>query len=364
MKAEDKVALFNLLNTPRLGPQRVRILVSHFKEPQSVFKLSTAELCSVEGIDLKLAASIRNYHQFDFGEQELERAEALGVQILTFWDTDFPTLMKKMYDPPVLLYVKGQPLKSKEDCLAVVGTRSVTIYGKKATSRIVTELVTSGIVIVSGLARGVDSIAHRSTLKQEGRTIAVLGNGIDTTYPRENERLAEEICADGTVITEFPLGTKPDAVNFPQRNRIISGLSHGTLVVEAGTHSGAILTALNAIDQNREVFAVPGRITDKLSVGCNRLIRNGAIPIQSGDDILQSIQNRFFNPIEPKQQAITLNLTDKERLLVELLGEQPLHIDEIVKSADMEVTKALALLLTLELKGVVMQLTGKHFVRV
>jgi len=364
MNAEETVDLLNLLNIPGLVPQRVRALVSHFKNPDSVFKLSKSELCWVEGIDIKLAEAICGYRDYDYGVHEWERAETLQVRILTFWDPDFPVLLKKIYDSPVLLYVKGQPLQSKEDCVAVVGTRSMTAYGRRVTSKIVSDLVTSGVVIVSGLARGVDSLAHRKALDCGGRTIAVLGNGIDITYPRENATLARDICQQGTLISEFPIGTKPDAVNFPQRNRIISGLSHGTVVVEAGTHSGAILTALNALDQNRDVFAVPGRITDKMSIGCNRLIRNGAEPVQSGVDVLTSVQNRFFTPLQPRQQAIQLEFSQREKMLLDSLSEQPRHIDEIVHLTNMDVTEALALLLTLELKGAVMQLTGKQFVRV
>jgi DNA processing protein len=364
MNAEDTVGLLNLLNTPGLGPQRVRALVSYFKNPDSVFKLSKSDLCRVEGIDIKLAEAIHSYQNFDYGLREMERAERLDVHIVTFWDPEFPVLLKKIYDPPVLLYVKGQPLESKEDCVAVVGTRSVTPYGRRVTTEIVSELVASGVVIVSGMARGVDSLAHKKALECGGRTIAVLGNGIDVTYPRENATLARDICQQGTLISEFPIGTKPDAVNFPQRNRIISGLSHGTVVVEAGTHSGAILTALNALDQNRDVFAVPGRVTDKMSIGCNRLIRNGAEPVQSGEDILKSVQNRFFTPIHPRQQHIELEFSQQEKILLDSLSEQPRHIDEIVHATNLDVTEALALLLTLELKGAVMQLTGKQFVRV
>lgn len=363
MKIKSLIALLNLLNTKGLGPQRVRLIVSRFKDPMMAFEASKSELCSVEGVDLKTATAIHGYNQFEFGQQELDRASKIGVQLLTFWDVNYPFLLKKIYDPPVILYVKGKPLDKKEDCVAVVGTRDITAYGKKATSKIVKELVSSGIRITSGLARGVDSLAHKETVKQGGRAIAVLGNGIDFVYPRENRKLAGEICEKGTIISEFPLGTNPDAGNFPQRNRIISGLSHGTIVVEAGTRSGAILTALNSVDQNREVFAVPGRITDKMSIGCNRLIRNGAISVDSGDRVLEHIQSQLFKPRSVHQEVINLDLSNEERALVSLLDDHPLHIDEIVKAAELEVTQALTILLKLELKGAIVQHSGKQFSR-
>ncbi len=351
------------MNVKGLGPQRVRQLVSYFKNPQLVFKASKSELCKVEGVDLKLANIIHSYKEFDFGNYEMERAEKVKSNIVTFWDDEFPALLRKIYDPPVVLYTKGTLLKNREDCIGVVGTRGITSYGKKTTVKIVKELAGVGISIVSGLARGVDSAAHRETLKAGGRTLAVLGNGIDFVYPPENNKLAEEISENGVVISEFPIGTNPDAGNFPQRNRIISGLSHGLLVVEAGNRSGAILTALNAIDQNRDVFAVPGRITDKMSIGTNRLIKNGAIPVKSGEEILNIVKNRLFKPLAPRQQTIRLNLTDEERILVEMLGDHPLHIDEIVELAQLDITKALSMLLQLELKGAVIQLSGKQFAR-
>jgi|TARA_Y100000310_G_scaffold83358_2_gene80046 DNA processing protein len=328
-----------------------------------IFSLSSEEICSVPGINLKIAKAIHTYSDPDFGKQELDRSQKVGASITTFWDDDYPQLLKKIYDPPAVLFVKGQPLAKEMDCLGVVGTRNITAYGKKITNSIVSELVSFDLTIVSGLARGVDSFAHRKTLNSEGVTLAVLGNGIDFIYPAENKKLAELICENGTVISEFSIGTQPDAGNFPQRNRIISGLCHGTIVVEAGNRSGAILTALNAIDQNREVFAVPGRLTDKMSVGCNRLIRNGAIPVDSGTQVLDHIKHQLFSPRHSVQQKMKLHLSREEHALVDLLEDDPKHIDDIVSLGNLEMTHALTMLLKLELKGAVVQLSGKQFTR-
>lgn len=363
MKLDTQIQILNLLRVKGLGPQRVRLIVAHFGLDANIFSLSSEEICKVPGIDLKLAKAIHTYSDKDFGEKELDRCQKVGASITTFWDDNYPNLLKKIYDPPGLLYVKGNPLVKKVDCMGVVGTRNVTAYGKKITHSIVSELVAFELMIVSGLARGVDSLAHRETLKAGGETVAVLGNGIDFVYPPENKKLAGMICENGTIISEFPIGTQPDGGNFPQRNRIISGLCHGTIVVEAGNRSGAILTALNAIDQNREVFAVPGRLTDKMSVGCNRLIRNGAIPVESGAQILDHVKHQLFLPRNPVQQKMKLHLSKEEHAIVELLEDDPKHIDDIVSGGNIEMTHALTMLLKLELKGAVVQLSGKQFAR-
>ncbi len=206
------------------------------------------------------------------------------------WDKAYPQLLKKIYDPPIVLYTIGKPLETKEEAVAIVGTRSATQYGKKLTKKIASELSSQNIVIVSGLARGIDTIAHYATVENQQRTIAVLGSGLDIIYPSENRKFAENILEYGPIVSEFPIGAQSEASNFQRRNRIISGLCHATVVVEAGNKSGAILTALNAVDQNREIFAVPGRINDKESLRCIRLIRNGAILLQNSRQIIDNIK--------------------------------------------------------------------------
>ena len=357
------VNLINLLNVPKIGQQRIRLLVSYLGLDINPFELSIKELCTVNGIDKKSAEQIRKYSDFDFGIRELETTTQKGISIVSFWDDHYPMLLKKIYSPPVILYWKGQPLQYKEDAVAVVGTRRFTPYGKSVTQKLTSDLVSKNISIVSGLARGIDTIAHKAAVAGGGRTISVLGSGLDVIYPGENRKLVEEICEKGTLISEFPLGTKPDRGNFPQRNRIISGLAHATVVVEAGDRSGAILTALNAVDQNRDIFSVPGRITDKQSVGANRLIRNGAIPVYSGEEIIREINPRLFNPVKSVQKAISIELTDQERMIIQNLGHDPVHIDELANSVDMKITALLQILLKLELKNAVQQIGGKQFVR-
>ncbi|MBT4753263.1 MAG: DNA-protecting protein DprA [Candidatus Marinimicrobia bacterium] len=357
------VNLINLLNVPKIGQQRVRLLMSQLGENANPFELSIKEICSVKGLDKQSAESIIRYSDFEYGIKEYESSLKKGINLVSFWDDNFPMLLKKIYNPPLILYCKGQPLIHREDAVAIVGTRLFTPYGKIVTQKLALELNQSNISIVSGLARGIDTIAHRETVNFGGRTIAVLGSGLDVIYPNDNIKLANDICEKGTLISEFPLGTKPNRGNFPMRNRIISGLCHATVVIEAGNRSGAILTALNAVDQNRDIFAVPGRITDKQSIGSNRLIRNGAIPLFDGEQIIREINPRLFNPVKSVQKAITIELTDKERAILENLGHDPVHIDELANSVDMNITSLLQILLTLEMKNAIQQIGGKQFVR-
>lgn len=363
MYKPELIDIINLLNVPLLGPQRIRSLSNHFTSLHYVFKASRVTLCRCAGIDINIADRITQYKDFDFGKKELERAEKNNVTITSFWDESYPILLKKIYDAPLLLYSKGQPLHSEEDAVAIVGTRKFTPYGKSMTLAITHDLNIAGIVVVSGLARGIDTIAHKETVKNNSRTIAILGSGIDNIYPSENKRLADEICEKGTIVTEFRFGTKPNAGNFPQRNRIISGLTHGTVVVEAGFKSGALLTALSALDQNREVFAVPGRVTDPQSQGTNRLIRHGAFPLERASQILEQIQTKLFKLRLPVQEKINLDLSNEERNLFQFIDQQPKHIDDIVDQSGISLTYALTLLLTMEMKGAVLQLSGKQFVR-
>lgn len=363
MKTEFLIRILNLLQVPGMGPHRVRLLVNHFPREEKFESLSTTDLCQIDGFDIKLAKSIKQYFKSGFGEQQIEGLGKLKTSIVSFWDDEYPQLLKKIYDPPVLLYIKGKPLETAMDGVAVVGTRRVTEYGRTVTKRLSSGLAGKGITIVSGLARGVDTEAHKAAVEVGGKTIAVFGSGIDFIYPAENRKLADKILDHGSLISEFPLGTQPDAGNFPQRNRIISGLSHATVVIEAGHRSGAILTALNAVDQNRDLFAAPGRITDQQSKGCNRLIRNGAVPVKDADQIINHIQPRCFHPLEPRQEIIELDISSEERNILNVLSNDPTHIDDLSQLMDMGVSKLLTKLLEMELKGLVRQLAGKQFIR-
>ncbi len=362
MQPEQIIALINLLNVSGIGPRKARSLVNIFKHPSAIFQQSITALCQADGVELKSAEKIRNQTDFDCGARIFDRTAALGAKIITFWDERYPKLLKKIYDPPVLLYIIGQELEAQEDAIAIVGTRNITPYGRATAEVLARELSQAGLIVVSGLARGIDTVAHQATVSAGGRTIAVLGSGLDYIYPSENRKLASQIVENGTILTEFPPGTKPDAGNFPQRNRIISGLSHATIVVEAGDRSGAILTALNSIDQNRDVFAVPGRITDRQSVGCLRLITHGAIPVTSSDKVIEVLEARLFKPRTRVQQELKLDLTNEEREVYDCLSHEPIHIDDLTERTGLEITTLLTILLQLELKQFIVQLSGKNFV--
>ena len=318
----------------------------------------------MEGIDVKTAAQICSNHDLDLGQKELEKAAKYEVTILSLWEKAFPNLLKKIYDPPAVLYCRGLPLQTKEDCIAIVGTRAITPYGRAVTKQLAAELSAVGLSRSLAVWPGV-LIQQQTKLHWRGggsRTIAVLGCGVDRVYTAENKQVMQYIIELGTVISVFPFVTKPEGGNFPQRNRIISGLSHGTIIVEAGHRSGAILTAFNAIDQNREVFAVSGRIADERSKSANRLIRNRVILVGRTEHVLQAIEPQLTKRIKPRQRSIDLNLSDEERSIFTFLEHSPIHIDELVKKSEMDLTILLTILLSLELKGAVLQFSGKQFV--
>jgi DNA processing protein len=357
-------ALLQLLSVAGIGPARVRALVGHFRSAEAVLAAPVHALCQVEGIERTLA---ENIHQADYtalAQQQLEAAAREQCRVLTFWDPEFPTLLKRIYDPPVVLFVKGGLRPEDENALAVVGTRAPTEYGKIVTERLTTALVVHRLTIISGLARGVDTVAHQTAVKSGGRTVAVLGSGLDVIYPPENRRLAQEISQHGAVISEYFFGAKPDAVNFPRRNRIISGLTLGTIVIEAGETSGALITAQAALEQGREVFAVPGSIFSPKSLGPNRLIQEGAKLITSVDDILAELPQQldiFSSSQAPAAPVISLN--DNEQKIMALLSHEPVHIDLLARQAGMPASQLLAILLDLEFKSAIKQLPGKFFVK-
>tara|TARA_B100000315_G_C14595987_1_gene599366 strand:+ start:19061 stop:20155 length:1095 start_codon:yes stop_codon:yes gene_type:complete len=363
MNKVDLIALLNLTQILGLGPIRIISLVNKFSSPEEVLKASVSELCRVNRIDLKLAGQINNFDEWDFGDKQVRKATKMNVEILTYWDDDYPRLLKKIYDPPVILFVKGNIEVLNEDAISIVGSRRTTHYGTKMTTELASSLGKMGFVIVSGFAKGIDTIAHKSAIETNSKTTAVLGSGLDIIYPSQNKKLFPQILKNGAVISEFPFGTGPDAKNFPKRNRIISGLSHGTVVVEAGDKSGALLTAFNAVDQNREVFAVPGRITDSNSIGCNRLIRHGAIPVLNAEQIANTVNPILLKPLKPVQKSLNLELSGEEMNIYSVLSDHPKHIDTIVEETDLTTPSVLTTLLSLELKGVVSQLGGKQFVR-
>jgi DNA processing protein len=364
---EQLTDLFLLLSVDRIGPAKIRNLLARFKKLSNILSAATSELIETEGISKELASRIRKISaQKDsiqkFLEKEIKALDKLGGRIITVWDEDFPPLLKKIYDPPLVLSVIGQFDEKDKYSIAVVGTRQPTNYGKIQTEKIVTDLVGQNITIVSGLARGIDSTAHSSALKNNGRTIAIIGSGLDVIYPAENKKLFNEIKEKGAIISEFNLGTLPNAENFPKRNRIISGLTLGTLVIETAITGGAMQTARLALDQNREVFAVPGNLGVKQSEGTNMLIQRGeAELIKSAEDILTELELKLKPVLGkniPKEQK---DLTIFEEKIFNCLLSEPLQIDKIAEMTDLSTSDCLVNLLSLEFKGMVKQLPGKMF---
>lgn len=364
MNLDELRFLLQLTTVPSIGPARIRALIAHFHSASAVFSASQAELCRVSGIEQTLAENILRNHDAAFAERQLEVLAARNTHLLTYWDGDYPSLLKKIPDPPVLLYVEGELASSNENLLAIVGTRAPTQYGKMVAEKLTAELASRGFTIVSGLARGIDTVAHRTALKSGGRTLAVLGSGLDVMYPAENEKLAQEIIVNGAVLSEYPFGAKPDAVNFPRRNRIISGLALGVLVVEAGLESGAMITANLALEHNREVFAVPGSILSMKSAGPHQLIREGAKLVHGVDDVLEELMGQldFFGRQRMEQQPAP-ELDEKSTRIYQLLSHEGVHIDELIRKSGLSSSEVMTLLLELEFKNVVKQLPGKFFVK-
>ena len=360
----DIEALLRLSTVPGVGSNRLRALIARFKSPNEVFRASIVDLSAVVGIDKKTARNIKTHKDGGFAKKQLSKVNTSGAHIVTYWDARYPQLLKNIPDPPAMLFIKGSIIPEDKESIAVVGMRKPSEYGVLVTEKLCSELVAQNITVVSGLARGIDTKAHNTTIEAGGRTIAVLGSGIDVIYPYENRTLAEKISKRGVVISEYPMGSEPDAPNFPRRNRLISGMSLGTLVIEAGEKSGALITANIALEQNREVFAVPGNIFSSKSFGTNSLIQEGAKLVLSTQDIIDELRPQLTHLKKvAKQRRPVERLTDLERKLLDSLSEVPLHIDMIAHVNKLSTSQALTLLLTLELKDFVKQLAGKMFVR-
>ena len=364
---EQLTDLFLLLSIEGIGPGKIRNLLAKFRSTKNILAADYQSLMNVEGISTNLAKRIRKApHEREdiekFTEKELKKLEKLGGKLITIWDQEYPPILKKIYDPPILFYILGEFTESDQYSIAVVGTRQPTNYGKVQAEKISMELAKQGITIISGMARGIDSIAHNAALKSGGRTIAVIGSGLDVIYPAENRKLFEKIAETGVVVSEFTLGTKPDAQNFPRRNRIISGLSLGVIVIETATSGGAMQTAAFALDQNREVFALPGNVGARLSEGTNLLIQKSeAELITSAEDVINELELKLKPVLGkniPKQQV---DLSLFEENLINVLNSEPLQIDKIASLANMTTSECLVNLLSLEFKGLVKQLPGKMF---
>ena len=287
------IDLLVLSQVPRMGPNRLRLFVSHFGDPARAREARPGEISALPGFADDLACEVSRFlarapdDASRFAERQIAALEKRGGKIVTFWDDGYPALLARIYDPPPFFYLRGTLREEDQFALALVGTRAPSSYGRAMAGQFSRESASAGLCVVSGLARGIDTEAHRSALLGSGRTIAVVGSGLDVPYPPENASLAEQIASSGAVISEYPMGAKPEAMNFPRRNRIISGLALGTVVIESDLKGGAMITARTSLDQNREVFAVPGPAKARMSLGCNALIRDGRAKLAEGiEDVL------------------------------------------------------------------------------
>jgi DNA processing protein len=373
----SQTAWLALTLTPGLGPTRARRLVEFFGDVASVFNASLTEL-EAAGLPVAAAQSIGTGKSIELANDEVAKAATAEIKLLSLDDAEYPARLRQIYDPPLVLYVRGNTAVLSQPGIAVIGTRHPTPYGTGMAERLACDLANRGLVILSGLARGVDTAGHRGAVSAKGTTVAVFGTGVDVIYPKENTRLAEQILSfGGALISEFPLGTFAAPQNFPIRNRIISGISFGVLVIEAAEYSGTRITARCALEQNREVFAVPGNVTNKNSWGPNTLIKQGAKLVATWEDIWEELPADVQLALKPDEgaespaaQTASLfeepSLSPHEKKIYRVLkADEAMHLDEILEKLEPELSSSeiFAALFELELAGKVKQLPGKNFVK-
>lgn len=371
----DTRELLILSMIPGVGSTRLISLISHFRESHRVTTAPAKELIHVAGIEKKTALNIVEFFRSPaadgaarFADDQLRRLDKSNTRILRYWDKDFPSNLKNTFDPPAFLFLRGTIAGEDNYSVGIVGTRTASPYGMQIAEQFSEGLAKLGVTTVSGLARGIDTIAHSSTVKAGGRTLAVLGSGVDVIYPPENKDLAERIVSNGALISEYMMGAKPDAQNFPRRNRIISGLALGIIVIETSIEGGAMITAGLAFDQSREVFAVPTAINHKKKSGTNLLIKQDkATLVECVEDVIEILapqlrhvlhSSRRYEPQPPP------SLSMFEQQLYDIMNLDPIHIDALAERAGISTADALVQLLSMEFKGLVKQLPGKMFVRV
>lgn len=360
MVNQDKKYWVGFNHIPGIGRVRLTQLLNHFDSLEAAWR-ATSEQFRQAGLDASSIDAISHCRPGVSPDAEMEKLERLGVKIVTCREDSYPARLKEIYDYPPLLYMRGSLEPGDEWCLAVVGTRRPTAYGRQITEEIVTELARNKITIVSGLARGIDSVAHRSALAAGGRSIAVLASGVDIIYPAENAGLAADLMENGALISEYPLGCRPRPEYFPRRNRIISGLCLGVLVIEAGQGSGALITANLALEQNREVFAIPGSILSMASKGTNHLIQEGAKLVTDCADILEEL-NLTTVARQLEMRTVLPASGSDEALLLAKMGVESSHIDQICRSSGLPIATVSGLLTMMELKGLVRQTGAMNYV--
>ncbi len=358
---EDKRYWVGFTLIKGIGAVRMQTLIHHFGDLETAWKANPADLTEA-GLGAKLVERIVQARESVDLKKISEQIARQGIQILTWDDESYPARLREIDQPPPVLYLRGEYLPDDVFAVAIVGTRRVTPYGRQVTEEIASFLAANGITVVSGLARGVDAVAHTAALKAGGRTIGVLGSGVDRIYPPEHRALAEQMVERGAVVSDYAPGTPPDASNFPPRNRIISGLSLAVVVIEAGETSGALITAEFAAEQGREIFAVPGSILAPQSKGTNKLIQNGAQPLLTASDLMQALNLTRMG--EHKAARKILPSDEVEAKLLAALGEQPVHVDELGNQTGLPIEKVSATLTLMELKGMVRQVGGMHYVSI
>jgi DNA processing protein len=346
-----------------LGAVGIKKLAARFADPAKIFSASPGELAEVDGLHSEAIDRLVNFSDWADVEDEIQRIGAAGVTIVPLSDPRYPARLRMIADPPPLLYIKGRLLPVDDKAVAIVGSRSASDYGRRVARDLARGLSSLGFTVVSGMARGIDGVAHESALGAGGRTIAVLGSGVDRAYPSEHDRLYQRIIENGAVISELPIGTRPAAFNFPARNRLISGLSLGVVVVEATEKSGSLITAALAVEQGREVFAVPGEVGSSRSRGAHRLIRQGAKLVENVNDIIEEIAPQLVSRAvgAPAFAELPQQASQEARRILSMLQERSLHIDEVIEGSGLPPSKVSEVLLDLELQGFLQQLPGKRY---
>ena len=365
MTRDPRYAWLALSRIPGIGRVLYRRLIERFGSPAGVFQARHRELLGVEGLGEQTVRNILNFKGEDAVKREIEALDRLKIHLLTLRDPHYPPLLAEIHDPPPFLYYQGRASEQDRRVMAVVGSRNGSPYGIKVTERLAYGLAQQGLAIASGLARGIDTAAHEGALQAKGRTVAVLGSGLDVIYPPENKKLAERIMESGMICSEFPPGTLPERQNFPVRNRIISGMSLGVVIVEAGMRSGSLITARLALEQGREVFAVPGSIESFKSSGTHHLIKQGAKLVEHAQDILDEIpgtsSGRSATPTDPEFFTPLPPFTPEQERIWKALSDGPVQVDPLARQTGLGMGILLSQLLEMEIKGWIRQLPGKFF---
>ena len=348
-----------------IGNVTFKNLLAKFGDPEKILDAPESELSKVEGIRKETVQDIVNKNFNPDPSDEIKKLGSCGARIVTFDDPEYPAPLKEVHDPPMILYVRGAEIPQNKIFVAIVGSRNATHYGLKAAEEFGHGIARRGLGVVSGMALGIDAASHWGCISGKGSTIGVLGTGIDIVYPGQNRKLFKKIVEKGTIITEFPMGTKPSPSNFPKRNRIISGLSRGVLVVEATKNSGSLITASIALEQGRDIYAVPGSIESFKSRGCHFLIKHGAMLAENVDDIMESLGMNYPGMVKSDtfiKKALP-EISELEKIIYDVIGDYPMHIDQIQKKGNIGSGDLSGALTKMELKGIIKQLPGKMFVR-